>query len=462
LHHANEESKVRKNATLSNAVLGVMVALVAFTLGCAAGVRMQPERGLRWIAQIAQLVPGAYTYEKSGNVPAPDDLRPLSTFWEARKELLTRFYRPIKDESKLTYGAIRGMLAAVDDPYTRLMEPDEFSAFQEENEGNFEGIGAELEVRERQLENGNKEQDVIVKSVIEDGPAEKRGLRPNDVIIGVDDKPVKGLRLDEVVDRIRGKGGTTITLTVTREGAKEPVKVPIVRDRIEYPVVEYRMKEGNIGYIWLRQFNRPAAAKMKAALQDLMGKGAKGIILDLSSNGGGLLDTAVEIESMFFNGGPAAYILERGKEQPEMLEANGGLVLPPQVPMVCLINGGSASASEILAGALQDRKRATLVGQNSFGKSKVQTIVQLGDNSAMLVTTALWLTPNKRDIGKAQADGKPGVVPDVPLEDWTPETKLTGGQWHDQQLAKAIEVLKKKMTEATGDHAARPGRAPNG
>jgi len=436
------------------------VALIAFGAGCMAGQRIRRESVLRWVAQVAQLVPGAYTYDRGDNVPAPDDLRPLSTFWEARKELLKRFYRPIKDESKLTYGAIRGMLAACDDPYTRLMEPEEFAAFQEENEGNFEGIGAELDVRERQLDNGKKEQDVIIKSVIEDGPAEKRGLRPNDVIIGVDDKPVKGLRLDEVVDRIRGKGGTTVTLIIMREGEKDPLKIPIVRDRIVFPVVEYEMREGTIAYVWLRQFTRPAAAKMRAALQELLKKGAKGIVLDLSSNGGGLLDTAVEIESLFFDGGPAAYILERGKEQPEMLEAAVGGLVPASIPMVCLTNGGSASASEILAGALQDRKRATLVGQNTFGKSKVQTIVQLGDNSAMLVTTALWLTPAKRDIGLEQANGKPGVVPDVPLDEWTPESKFTGGQWHDQQVAKAIEVLKKKMAETADGHATRPSRGP--
>lgn len=453
---------MRNRSTWSSATSGVLVVLIAFAAGCLAGHRVRRESVLLWVARVAQLVPGAYTYDRGDNVPAPDDLRPLSTFWEARKELLKRFYRPIKDESKLTYGAIRGMLAACDDPYTRLMEPEEFTAFQEENEGNFEGIGAELDVRERELENGKKEQDVIIKSVIEDGPAEKRGLRANDVIIGVDDKPVKGLRLDEVVDRIRGKGGTTVTLLVMREGEKEPLKIPIVRDRIEFPAVEYEMKEGSIAHIWLRQFTRPAAAKMRSALQELLKKGAKGIVLDLSGNGGGLLDTAVEIESLFLDGGPAAYILERGKEQPEMLEAARGALVPQSIPMVCLTNGGSASASEILAGALQDRKRATLVGQNTFGKSKVQTIVQLGDNSAMLVTTALWLTPAKRDIGLEQANGKPGVVPDVPFEQWTPESELTAGQWHDQQVAKAIEVLKKKMAEAADNHATRPGRGPGG
>jgi carboxyl-terminal processing protease len=402
---------------------------------------------------VAQLVPGAYTYDRAESVPSPGDLQPLATFWEARKELRKRFYRPIKDEQELTYGAIRGMLAAVNDPYTRLMEPEEFQSFEEENEGNFEGIGAMLGVREKDV-SGEKVQEVFIQSVIEDGPAEKRGLRPKDIIIGVDGAPIEGLRLDQVVDRIRGKQGTTVKLTVEREGAKEPLDIPIVRDRIEYPVVEYSMKDGKIGYIWLRQFSRPATPKVKAALQDLLAQGAKGIVFDLSSNGGGLLDTAVEIESFFFDGGPAAYILEKGADQPEALDATPGVLVPENVPMVCLINEGSASASEIVAGALQDRKRATIVGQHSFGKSKVQTIVQLGDDSAMLITTALWLTPAKHDIGEVR-NGKVGVIPDVELPEWTPDTKLTGGEWHDQQVEKAIDVLKQDMAKAGGPREAQ-------
>jgi carboxyl-terminal processing protease len=429
---------------------GMLIALVAFVAGTFAGQQLQREDMLRWVAEVAQLMPGAYTYERADNVPPPSDLQPLATFWEARKELQRRFYRPIKDEQdkELTYGAIRGMLAALDDPYTRLMEPDEFKMFEEENEGNFEGIGAMLGTRQLE-ENGEKTEEVFIQSVIEDGPAEKRGLRPKDVIIGVDKMPVRGLRVDQVVDRIRGKQGTTVTLTITREGEKEPIEIPIVRDRIEYPVVESEMKNGKIGYVWLRQFSRPAAVKMRTALKELLDKGAEGLVLDLSSNGGGLLDSAVDIESLFFDGGPAAFILEKGAAEPEALDAAPGTLVPAGVPMVCLVNGGSASASEILAGALQDRKRARIVGQHSFGKSKVQTIVQLGDDSAMLITTALWLTPGKHDIGEAR-NGKVGVIPDVEFEDWTPETKLTGGEWHDQQVDKAIDVLKQEMAKAGG------------
>jgi len=440
-------------------VSGMLIALVAFVAGTFAGQQLQREDMLKWVADVAQLMPGAYTYDRAENVPSPGDLQPLATFWEARKELRKRFYRPIKDEKALTYGAIRGMLAAVDDPYTRLMEPEDFKAFEEENEGNFEGIGAMLGVREKE-ENGEKVQEIFIQSVIEDGPAEKRGLRPKDIIIGVDGISVEGLRVDQVVDRIRGKQGTTVKLTVLREGEKEPLDIPIVRDRIEYPVVEYEMKDGKIGYVWLRQFSQPATPKVRAALQDLLAQGAKGIVLDLSSNGGGLLDTAVEIESFFFDGGPAAYILEKGAEEPELLEATPGVLVPESLPVVCLINEGSASASEIVAGALQDRQRAKIVGQHSFGKSKVQTIVQLGDESAMLITTALWLTPGKHDIGEVRS-GKVGVIPDVELPEWTPETKLTGGEWHDQQVEKAIDVLKQEMAKVGGPReAARPARRP--
>jgi carboxyl-terminal processing protease len=297
--------------------------------------------------------------------------------------------------------------------------------------------------------------------VIFDGPAEKRGLLPGDVIIGVDDKPIRGLRLDQVVDRIRGPQGTTVKLTVTREGEEEPVDVPIVRDRIEYPVVEHEMKPGQIGYVWLRQFSRPATAKMRTAIRELLDQGAKGLILDLSSNGGGLLDTAVEVESLFFDGGPAAFILEKGAKEPELLEASEGTLVPLDLPMVCLVNEGSASASEIVAGALQDRGRSAIVGQHSFGKSKVQTIVQLGDDSAMLVTTALWLTPGKHDVGEEREDGTRGVFPDVKFDEWTPETKLAGSEWHEQQVEKALQVLNKKIAEAgTTREAGRPSPKP--
>ncbi|MGQ9731969.1 MAG: S41 family peptidase [Candidatus Zipacnadales bacterium] len=450
---------MRKQLSSPSMLSGMLIALVAFVAGTFAGQQLHREDMLVWLAEIAQLVPGAYTYDRAENIPAPTDLQPIVTFWEARNELRKRFYRPIKDDTVLTYGAIRGMLAALEDPYTRLMEPEEFKMFEDENEGNFEGIGAVLGVREV-IENEEKIEQVVVQSVIEDGPAEKRGLRPKDIIIGVDGRSVRGLRLDQVVDRIRGKQGTTVTLTVVREGEKEPLEIPIVRDRIEYPVVEYEMRDGKIGYIWLRQFSRPATAKLRAALLDLLNQGMQGLVLDLSSNGGGLLDTAVEIESFFFDGGPAAYILERGAEEPEVLEASPGVLVPEHIPMVCLINEGSASASEILAGALQDRQRAKVVGQHSFGKSKVQTIVQLGDQSAMLVTTALWLTPAKRDVGE-EHNGEVGVRPDIKFEEWTPETKLTGGEWHDQQVEKAIDVLKQEMAKiGTRREAHRRTREP--
>lgn len=437
---------MRRQIVSPSMLSGMIIAFVAFITGTFAGQQLQREDMLRWVAQVAQLVPGAFTYDEAETIPAPTDLQPLATFWEARKELKRRFYKPIKDEKALTYGAIRGMLAALDDPYTRLMEPEEFRMFEEENEGNFEGIGAMLGVRETER-NGEKVREIVIQSVIEDGPAEKRGLRPKDVIIAVDGVPVEGMRLDEVVDRIRGKQGTTVKLTITREGHKEPIDIPIVRDRIEYPVVEYELKEGQIGYIWLRQFSRPATAKLRAALKDLLDKGAKGIVFDLSSNGGGLLDTAIEVQSLFFDGGPAAYILEKGAEEPEPIEAAPGVLVPESLPIVCLINEGSASASEIVAGGLQDRKRALIVGQHSFGKSKVQTIVQLGDDSAMLITTALWLTAGKHDVSQVR-NGKVGVIPDIEFPEWTPETKMTGSEWHDQQVEKAVDILKREMAKA--------------
>jgi len=203
-------------------------------------------------------------------------------------------------------------------------------------------------------------------------------------------------------------------------------------------------EKDKIGYIWLRQFNQNAVKEMRAALDDLQKKGMKGLVLDLSMDPGGILDVAVEVASMFLPEGPVVYIKNRG-EEPKPLNVIPGQSIDPRLPMVVLIDGGSASASEILSGALQDTGRATICGQHSFGKAKVQTIIELQDESALFLTTALYLTPKLRDIGEKDKDGNPGVKPDRKFPEPAPDANIKFKEWHEEQVKLTADVLREKM-----------------
>jgi carboxyl-terminal processing protease len=431
---------VKTDRRLKKLTLALVVA-ASFVIGAMAG------RGVTLVSSgdflnLADLMPQTVKFQKALDVASPTDLRPLATFWEVREKIKRNFVYPITDDRKLTYGAIRGMLEALDDPYSRFMTPEEYKAFQSESEkGQFSGIGAVLD---RHKNPKTDEWQIVVSSILPDGPASKTALRPGDIIIGVDDKSVQDMPLHKVVDMIRGPAGTTVKLTVIRQERKEPLEISIQRGDVEVPAVEYEMLAGNIGYIWLRNFNRQAPSKMRDALLDLKNKGMKALLLDLSLDPGGILDVAVEIADMFIDKGPLVWIQERGAD-PEAIMAHEDVIVPQDLPMVCLIDHGSASASEILAGCLQDTGRAQIVGQHSFGKSKVQTVIELNDLSALVLTTAVYLTPTKRDIGEEWAKGKRGVKPDVELTEAEPDSHVSYKEWHDQQKQRAVEVLRRQM-----------------
>ena len=413
----------------------------SFTAGGTVMYTVHKEAILTFVAKVAQLVPMAMRVEKGTNITSATDLKPLQTFWEVRDKVKRSFVYPIDDDTKLTYGAIRGMLGSLDDPYTRFMDPKQYGEFENESEGHFDGIGAVLEERQ-----GAKptESQVIIVSVIPGGPAAKQGLLPKDVILKVDDKAVRGYTLNAVVDKIRGKRGTQVKLTVEREKATAPIDLVITRDVVDIPAVESEVKDKDQGYVWLHNFNQPAEPKMRDALKDVLAKGAKGILLDLSGNPGGLLDMAVAVSNLFVEDTPVVYIKERDSE-PLPYEAHKGAVVPKDVPVVILVDGGSASSSEIVTGCLQDLKRATVVGQNSFGKSKVQTVTRLNDGSALVLSTAVYLTPNKRDIGLTGKDGKRGIKPDVEFPEPTPGKDTDAKAWHDNEVQQALAVLRQKM-----------------
>lgn len=334
------------------------------------------------------------------------------------------------DNSKLMYGSIRGLLDSLDDPYTRFLEPSSYKEMKIRLSGSYSGIGIYI---------GLKDKHLIVISPIKDTPAWKAGLKPKDRISTIDDKATKDMALDEAVSLIRGPRGSYVTLGIIRGTAKEPKEYRIVREKIVIKSVESEMLKDDIGYIKLNTFeNQNTSEEMERALNYVKSKRARGIIIDLRNNGGGLLQNAIEIGSMFIKEGVVVYTIDReGKK--ETISSSGNIIW--NKPVVILINESSASASEILAGALHDNHIATLVGAKSFGKASVQNVKQLEDGSAVLLTVAKYLTPNGTDISKKGIE--PDYTVEVPTAEATEEATVEKKtDENDIQLNKAIEVLK--------------------
>ena len=316
--------------------------------------------------------------------------------WRAlRRQVLSKSYGSTKE----SYEAIRGMLASLDDPYTRFLDPREFKEMQIDTSGELSGVGIQLS-----LDKDTKE--LVVVSPIEGSPASRAGVQPKDVIVSIDGKSTKGMSTEDAVKLIRGQAGTSVKLQLRRSG--KVVESALVRERIELHAVDSRVNPGpngtRIGYIRLKQFNANAAKDMAAALKDLESKDVQGYVLDLRSNPGGLLLASIAIARQWLDEGVIVSTKTRDGIQ-DIKRANGRALT--QRPLVVLVNEGSASASEILSGALQDNHRAVVVGEKTFGKGLVQSVRSLSDGSGMTVTIAKYLTPNGRDIHKH------GIDPDV-------------------------------------------------
>ncbi|MCB0164295.1 MAG: S41 family peptidase [Anaerolineae bacterium] len=344
------------------------------------------------------------------------------TFWEAWQFLNEEFYGDIPADNERVYGAIRGMVASFGDQHTSFIDPVRAAIMSENMQGSFEGIGATI----RMDEAGR----LIVADPMPGRPAFEAGLRPDDIILEVDGESVDGLSLQEAVLMIRGPANSTVVLTVFREGELKPFDVSIVRAKIELEVVESKLLESKIGYVRLTQFSSGAADKLIEAIEDLQDEGAESLVFDLRSNPGGLLSEAVNVSSLFVEDGTVVVERLKGGEE-KVFEAKSGYNVTGDMPLVVLVNGGSASASEIVAGAMQDLKRATIVGEQTFGKGSVQLPHGLADGSELRVTIAEWLTPAKRQI-----HGE-GIAPDIEVEMTIEDIE----QERDPQLDKAIEVL---------------------
>lgn len=359
--------------------------------------------------------------------------------WRAvRQEYLNRDYSTQEE----AYTAIREMLAKLDDPYTRFMDPEEFESMRIDTQGQLTGVGI-------QLSQDEETKQLIVVSPIEGSPAAEAGVLARDVITKIDGQSTEGMDVNAAVALIRGEEGTSVTLTL-RRGDRE-IEVPLTRARIELHPVRYTRQtspQGDVGYIRLTQFNDNASEEMEKAIEDLNGQNVNGYILDLRSNPGGLLDASVDIARMWYDeGGIVSTVNRQGVS--EQYEANSSALTDK--PLVVLIDGGSASASEILSGALQDNDRATLVGTQSFGKGLVQSVRGLGDGrSGLAVTVAKYLTPNGRDINHS------GIAPDVVVEltEAQREELVSNndeiGTPQDPQYVRALEVLSQSIATANG------------
>ena len=372
----------------------------------------------------AETAGSAVIAAETGRALAPED---LGIFWEAMDLLEEDFYGELPSPNERSYGAIRGVLDTLDDQNTGFLTPTEATRFLESIEGSFEGIGALVEWAE-------DEGAIRIVEPFEDQPAWNAGIRRGDLIIAINGQDVADLsNLNEAINRIKGPKGTEVHLTVRRDGLDDPLEVPVTRDTIDIPVVESERYGDNdeFAYVHLKRFSADAGAKLRAELEDLLTDETQGLIFDLRGNPGGLLREAINVTSVFLE--DDRVLIERFSDgTEEIYNTEGGALVPDDLPLVVLVNWGSASASEIVAGALQDVERAPLIGVTTYGKGSVQLPHTLSDESLLRVTIALWYTPSDRSINAT------GLEPDIVVE----RTNEQIENEEDPQLDRAIEFLR--------------------
>lgn len=351
----------------------------------------------------------------------PNDID-FSLFWDVWERVNDKYVGKVDDKA-MVYDAINGALSSLDDPYTLFLPPAEAKRFNDDLKGEFSGIGAEIEKRD-----GN----ITIVAPLEDSPAEKAGLKPKDIIVKIDDESTQDMALDDAIDKIRGEKGTPVKLNVAREGATGLQDLTVTRDTIIVKSVKWEIKKDNIGYIKVSQFGEDTEELISQALDEMLTKKPKGVIVDLRNNPGGFLDAAVDITSLFVKDRGAIVKEENKAGQISELKATNRPKFT-DTPMVVLVNGGSASASEIFAGAVQDYGRAKLIGEKTFGKGSVQVLESLKGGAAVRITIAKWLTPKNRQINKE------GIKPDIEVKISDDDIKND----KDPQLDRAIEELNK-------------------
>jgi len=391
-------------------------------------------------------------------------------------EIVERSYVEETDTKELIYGAINGMLQGLD-PHSSFMTPELYKEMQVDTKGEFGGLGIQIGIKDGQL---------TVIAPIEGTPAHKAGIEAGDYIVKVEDKFTKGMSLMEAVNLMRGPKGTQVTITIVRRGLKEPKAFTITRDIISIKSVRHEVLEGDVGYVRISQFQEKTDRDLQDAIDDLQEKGVKSLLLDLRNNPGGLLDMAVQVTDAFLPPEKlVVYIQNRQGDKKEYYSRSAGL--DASIPMVVLVNGGSASASEIVSGALQDHHRAVILGTQTFGKGSVQTVIPLSDGYGLRLTTAKYYTPRgtsiqntgitpdievpqdliiaHRDTGPAfhikerdlknslSNDDLPAEEEVAPSDDGGAEDEAPEGERRDYQLQRAIDLLK-SITIFQGQEAA--------
>jgi carboxyl-terminal processing protease len=430
------------NRHTSLPIVGILIAvvavcvlvLVAFASGVVLGSRwngslgkvpasglsgsgLEPLSGTSSTPSLSSQSPAQPT-RMAGDNAGPLDGKLFNQAWDLLEK---QFYGELPEGAEVTYDAIRGVVDRLNDPHTAFVDPNEAALLNADMEGHFEGIGARVDL----AENGGVE----VKYLFANQPAEKAGVQVGDVIAAVDGKDVTKLGLTEAISLIRGPRGTTVRLQVKR-GAQDNLVIPVVRDRIEIPVVEVSwLADGRIARISLGEFSSVAPERLAEAIKAALARKPVGVILDLRGNPGGLLDAAVRIGSYFVKEGPI--VIERSKNGSEHIYDRQGRYLLGDTPLVVLVDAGSASASEIVAGAIQDAGSGKLIGERTFGKGSVQLPNMLSDGSQLRVTIAHWFTPKNRAI-----DGV-GLEPDISV----PITQEDIAAKRDPQLERAQVYL---------------------
>jgi carboxyl-terminal processing protease len=422
---------MKTNRLLIGLLAFILVAVIAtsgYMLGYASGQTAQPaavttlpETEAPTSLPVATNTPekSATSGDNDARSAAPED-RSLPTFWEAYEILQKEYYGDDLPTGKnLEYNAIRGLIFGLEDQFTSFVSPEAARLIEEDATGSFSGIGAYVQL--------NEQRALQITRVFQDSPAEKAGLQAGDLIIEVDGESIVGGDISEQVAKVRGPEGSTATFTIVREGEDKPFEVDITRARIEIKLVESKMLEDNIAYVALSKFDSATtASELQAAIQDVLAQNPKGLIFDLRDNPGGFLDQSVDVADLFLPDGVVLY--ERTKDGDEQVFRSDDDGIAQDIPLVVLVNGGSASAAEIVAGAIQDRGRGVLIGGTTFGKGSVQQINRLDDGSQLRVTIARWFTPDNRGI-----HGE-GIPPDI-------EVERGDDPQVDPQLDRAVEYL---------------------
>ncbi|HZK12006.1 MAG TPA: S41 family peptidase, partial [Atribacterota bacterium] len=368
-----------------------------------------------------------YSVRANGKTNQEEIFNNLEPFFEALNLVRSEYVKKDIDIDKVIQGAIKGMLKALDDPYTRYMDPQALKREQEDMFlGHFGGLGIIISIKDDQI---------TIISPIEDTPAYKAGIKAGDRVLEIDGKSTEGMELEEAVNILRGEEGTEVTLGIKRENVEELLGITIIRDIIEVKAVKKEVmgSNNNLGYIRITTFNANTDPELEEVLNEFKkDSDIQGIILDLRNNPGGLLDSAIAIASKFIKEGPIVHIKDRDGIL-ATIESRGNKY--PEWPLFVLVNEGSASASEIVAGAIQDSERGKLLGMKTFGKGVVQQVFNLNDGSGIAITTSEYFTPSERSINNI------GIEPDIlvePVED----------SEQDMQLNKAIQLLEEEIKQS--------------